>query len=69
MIINKRKVNKYKWCWLSTETKQGWRLKLSAGSKNYNLVGAVFSSIEEVEKVINGTDGKIVFIHLKNNNK
>lgn len=69
MLINKRKVNKYKWCWVATETKSGWRLKLSIGAGEYKLVGAVFSTIEEVEKITNGTDGKIVFIHLKNNNK
>ena len=56
---------KTKWCWLATEVKGGWRLKLCYGSKDVNLSGLVFKTIEEIEMITSGQDGKIVFIHLK----
>lgn len=52
-----------KWCWLATETKKGWRLKLALGNKDYNLVGALFESEKDIKKI--ARSGKIVFIHLK----
>jgi hypothetical protein len=54
-----------KWCWLATEVKGGWRLKLALGNKDYNLVGAVFKTVEDVEMVTHGNNGSIVFVHLK----
>ncbi len=59
-----------KWCWVATEVKGGWRLKLAYGSKDYRLVGAVFKTIEEIKMITKAHDGKvigkIVFVHLKN---
>lgn len=55
-------INK-KWCWVATETRKGWRLKLAYGSKDYKLVGFVSSQKEAIE--ITGKRGKIVFVHLK----
>jgi len=53
-----------KWCWLATETKNGWRIKFCIGSKDYPLRGMLFSSTKEIyEKVC----GNIVFVHLKDN--
>ncbi len=55
-----------KWCWVATEVKGGWRLKLAYGPKDYNLKGLVLKTEEEVEAIVNGEGGKIVFVHLKN---
>lgn len=54
-----------KWCWVATEVKGGWRLKLAYGPKDYNLKGLILKSYEAVEE-ITGTKGKVVFVHLKN---
>jgi len=54
-----------KWCWLATEVKGGWRLKLCYGNKDVNLSGLVFKKMEEIEMITQGEGGKIVFIHLK----
>jgi hypothetical protein len=51
-----------KWCWLATETKNGWRLKFCA-DKDYAVTGALFTNIGQVKKVV-GLE-KIVFVHLK----
>lgn len=53
-----------KWCWVATEVKEGWRLKLMYGSKDYNLSGLVLSMEQIIQ--VTGKRGKVVFIHLKN---
>ena len=53
-----------KWCFVATEVKGGWRLKLAYGAKDYPVKGIVFTTMEEVEQITH--DGKVVFIHLKN---
>lgn len=52
-----------KYCWVSTETKKGWRLKLAYGARDYSLQGLLLSQKETIE--ITGKRGKIVFVHLK----
>ena len=64
MKVNNRNINKYKWCWVAIEVKDGWKLNLSVGSSDFKLNGAIFTSIEEVENIFGKS--KIVFIHLKN---
>lgn len=54
-----------KWCWVATETKKGWRLRLAFGRKDYKLTGLLLKEESDV-KAITGTKGKIVFVHLKN---
>lgn len=53
-----------KWCWVATEVKGGWRLKLAYGSKDYYLSGLVLNQKSLIN--ITGKRGKIVFLHLKN---
>lgn len=53
-----------KWCWVATETKKGWRVKLAYGSKDFRVVGLLLSQKEIIK--VTGKRGKIVFIHLKN---
>jgi len=53
-----------KWCWVATETKNGWRLKLACGSRDYKVVGILLDQKSIIE--VTGTRGKIVFVHLKN---
>ncbi len=53
-----------KWCWVATEIKGGWRLKLEAGSETYNLSGLVLTTMEAVKEITGGH--RIVFAHLKN---
>lgn len=65
MKINNRNVNKYKWCWVAREVKNGWKLSLSVGSQDFKLNKAIFTSIEEIE-TLTDTSGKVVFVHLKN---
>jgi len=67
MKINNRNIKKYKWCWVAKEVKGGWKLNLSCNNGHWNLSGAIFTSMEEIE-MITQTSGKIVFIHLKNSN-
>ena len=55
-----------KWCWVATEVKGGWRLKLAYGSKDFNLVGAVFKTMEEIKKILGEDGNNLVFSHLKN---
>lgn len=57
-------MTKKKWCWVATETKKGWRLKLAYGSKDYRVVGALLKE-EAIEEITQ--KGKTVFIHLKGN--
>ena len=54
-----------KWCWVATETKNGWRLKLAYGNKDYNLKGLVLKT-DEVNAITLNKIGKTVFVHLKN---
>lgn len=56
-------INK-KWCWLATETKKGWRLKLCYGLRDFNVVGFIVKDITEII-TMTGRKGKIVFVHLK----
>lgn len=51
-----------KWCWVATETKKGWRLKLAYGSKDYNLKGLL---LKYSEIILITHNEKIVFVHLK----
>lgn len=53
---------KAKWCWVATETRKGWRLKLCIGPKDYPLRGLLFESANDVAKV---ATSKVVFVHLK----
>lgn len=59
-----------KWCWLATEVKGGWKLKLEIGKHTFKPVpNEVFKTIKGVENFANSfvpSDGKIVFIQLKN---
>ena len=54
---------KAKACWLATETRKGWRLKLCVGPMDYPVRGLLLDSDAEVRKVMEklGT----VFVHLK----
>jgi hypothetical protein len=54
---------KAKWCWVATETRKGWRLKLSIGPRDYPVRGVLFESGEDVSRVT----GKraVVYVHLK----
>lgn len=55
-----------KWCWVSTETKNGWRLRLALGGQDFRLSGLLLRTEADVKRVT-GTKGKIVFVHLKDN--
>lgn len=57
------KKNTTKKCWIATEVKGGWRLKLSYGPRDYNLKGLVLKTYEQVDAIAGSTP--IVFIHLK----
>jgi len=53
-----------KWCWVATETKRGWRLKLCIGNKaEYPLRGLLLESQDDVAKVV-AQRGKTVYMHL-----
>ncbi len=54
------KITKSKWCWVASETKGGWRLKLSVGKTDIRLEGLLLATPEEVKKV---AKGNIVFVH------
>jgi len=44
-----------KWVWVATETKKGWRLKLTVGKKvKFNLVGLLLKKRKDVERIVNG---------------
>jgi len=58
----KNHINK-KWCWVGTETKKGWRLKLAYGSRDFNLKGLLLKEKELIQ--VTGKRGKLVFVHLK----
>lgn len=59
----KRNFKKVKWCWVATETRKGWRVKLAIGNKYYPLSGLLLDSESGVKFLIK--KGNIVFIHLK----
>lgn len=50
-------------CWVATEVKGGWRLKLAYGPKNYNLKGLVCKTEAEVERIVHNLN--TVYVHLK----
>lgn len=52
-----------KWCFVAKEVKEGWRLKLAYGAKDYPVRGITFKTVEEIEQLTH--DGKVVFVHLK----
>lgn len=56
--------NNKKWCFVATEFKGGWRIKLAYGPKDYILRGAIFKRMADIEQLTHS--GKVVFIHLKN---
>lgn len=52
-----------KYCWLSKQTKKGYRLALCIGNKKqFNLKGLIIKNEDDVKKIL---DGSIVFVHLK----
>jgi hypothetical protein len=63
---------KTKWCWVAKETNRGWKLKLCIGNRDLKIVNPnkkYFKSTKAVENFcdsICNSDGKIVFVHLKN---
>lgn len=60
--MSNSKITKQKWCWVATQTKDGWRLKIAIGNKDIRLEGLLLVSVEEVKKV---AKGNIVFVHKK----
>ena len=50
-------------CWVATEIKGGWRLKLAYGPKDYNLKGLVLKTMTQVEDIAGSIN--TVFVHLK----
>lgn len=69
-------MNYKKWCFVATEVKGGWRLKLVIGdlemkAKHGRKGGykeRLFKTVKSVENFANAfvpADGKIVFVHLK----
>lgn len=54
------KIQKKKWCWIASQTTQGWRLKLAVGNEDIRLEGLVLASLDEVKKIVKGN---IVFVH------
>ena len=63
-------MSKSKWCWLATEVKGGWKLKLEIGKYTFKPVpNEIFKTVKATENFANSfiqSDGKMVFIHLKN---
>ena len=53
-----------KWCWLATEVRGGWRLKLVVGNNEFVVKGLILGQKDIIN--ITGKRGKIVFLHLKN---
>ena len=53
-----------KWCWLATEVRGGWRLKLGVGNNEFVVKGLILGQKDIIN--ITGKRGKIVFLHLKN---
>lgn len=56
--------SKHKWCWVATETRQGWRLKLAIGNRDYKIAGLLLASADEVEKVCGRSQGNVLYIWL-----
>lgn len=52
---------KGKFCWISRQTKDGYRLALSVGNKQFNVKGLILKTEDEVKKVLKGG---VVFVHL-----
>jgi len=53
---------KKKACWVATERKKGWRLKLSVGNKDFPVRGLLLASRDDVEIVT--YDLGTVYVHL-----
>jgi len=61
--MSKINLKKVKWCWVATETKAGWRLKMAIGENSktdIRLEGLLLASESEVKKIVKGN---IVFVH------
>lgn len=56
---------KQKFCWLATQTKNGWRLKLCIGNTDYPIKGLLAKTEKDIKEIIKF--GGIVFVHLKDN--
>jgi hypothetical protein len=56
-------VNKQKACWVSTQTRKGWRLKLSVGPYDYPVRGLLVEDKNDIEKIV--TRLGTVFVHLE----
>lgn len=54
---------KSKWCFVATEVKDGWRLKLCIGKNDFPISGIVIKSMEDIASLTH--DGKVVFVHKK----
>lgn len=52
---------KGKFCWISRQTKDGYRLALSVGNKQFNVKGLILKTEADVNKAL---DGGVVFVHL-----
>ena len=53
-----------KWCWVATETKRGWRLKLCIGERaEYPIRGLLLESPEDVAQIV-AQRRKTVYVHL-----
>lgn len=52
---------KGKFCWISRQTKNGYRLALSVGNKQFNVKGLILKTEEDVNRALKGG---IVFVHL-----
>ncbi|MBU2025170.1 MAG: hypothetical protein ABIC19_00555 [Patescibacteria group bacterium] len=53
---------KTKFCWVATQTKKGWRIKLCTNQKDFNVRGLLVKSENDIEKILKAG---IVFVHLK----
>jgi hypothetical protein len=56
---------KAKWCWVATQTRAGWRLKLCVGSRDFPVRGLLLDSVGDVSKVTRGAPGKVVYVHMR----
>jgi hypothetical protein len=52
---------KGKFCWISRQTKNGYRLALSVGKKQFNVKGLILKTEEDVNRALKGG---VVFVHL-----
>lgn len=59
-----RTTMKAKACWVATQTKAGWRLKISIGPKDYPVRGLLLGSEKDVQRACG--DLGVVLVHMKN---